>query len=318
MDKSQRAFTLIELLVVIAIIAILAAILFPVFAQAKEAAKKTSTTSNTKQCATSIAIYMTDHDDIYPIMNSTSELGVVWYNQSYATPAGWDFPQYEDDDSVAWINSTNPYRKSYDITTGPGLTQYVLSGRPYNNPIKSYKNTSLSANGLLSSYPGGGVAQPARLTLVWWGNMREEIVGYGFTNPTLRCNNPAGGVCRFNPVAPPQIGATLVSGRGDVVYAPYNPASDTAWVFGKGFTYAMADTSAKWRAMNPGGTPTPGGQMVRSYDDPTLQYGNNGQQLAYHRCTSSPTAPLYLSFFRPDSEFQYTFGNSVGGATPCN
>jgi prepilin-type N-terminal cleavage/methylation domain-containing protein/prepilin-type processing-associated H-X9-DG protein len=63
---SKKAFTLIELLVVIAIIAILAAILFPVFAQAKEAAKKTACLSNNKQIGTALAMYMGDHEDVYP------------------------------------------------------------------------------------------------------------------------------------------------------------------------------------------------------------------------------------------------------------
>jgi prepilin-type N-terminal cleavage/methylation domain-containing protein len=63
----RKAFTLIELLVVIAIIAILAAILFPVFAQAKAAAKKTVTVSNVKQELTSVAIYLNDSDDTYPM-----------------------------------------------------------------------------------------------------------------------------------------------------------------------------------------------------------------------------------------------------------
>lgn len=62
----KRAFTLIELLVVIAIIAILAAILFPVFAQAKMAAKKASSLSNQKQIATSMFLYTSDYDDVYP------------------------------------------------------------------------------------------------------------------------------------------------------------------------------------------------------------------------------------------------------------
>jgi len=59
----RRAFTLIELLVVIAIIAILAAILFPVFAQAKLSAIKTKALAQSKQLATSLVMYATDHDD---------------------------------------------------------------------------------------------------------------------------------------------------------------------------------------------------------------------------------------------------------------
>ena len=63
MKSIRRGFTLIELLVVIAIIAILAAILFPVFAQAKEAAKRTKVLAESKQAATSMAIYAADAPD---------------------------------------------------------------------------------------------------------------------------------------------------------------------------------------------------------------------------------------------------------------
>jgi prepilin-type N-terminal cleavage/methylation domain-containing protein len=66
----NQAFTLIELLVVIAIIAILAAILFPVFAQAKEAAKKTADISNSKQLNTGVQIYLSDYDDLFPMLRN--------------------------------------------------------------------------------------------------------------------------------------------------------------------------------------------------------------------------------------------------------
>jgi prepilin-type N-terminal cleavage/methylation domain-containing protein/prepilin-type processing-associated H-X9-DG protein len=65
---SNRAFTLIELLVVIAIIAILAAILFPVFAQAREQARKTSCLSNLNQMGKSVAMYVQDYDERFPMV----------------------------------------------------------------------------------------------------------------------------------------------------------------------------------------------------------------------------------------------------------
>ncbi|MEY4880817.1 MAG: hypothetical protein RLZ87_245 [Armatimonadota bacterium] len=68
MKSIRRGFTLIELLVVIAIIAILAAILFPVFAQAKEAAKKAADISNQKQILTGTMMYMSDVDDVFPLL----------------------------------------------------------------------------------------------------------------------------------------------------------------------------------------------------------------------------------------------------------
>lgn len=96
----KRAFTLIELLVVIAIIAILAAILFPVFAQAKDAAKKTSALSNVKQSGTSLMIYTTDYDDMFPMafasINGTTQGlrtgGGAGVSYGAAIPAGWPNP----------------------------------------------------------------------------------------------------------------------------------------------------------------------------------------------------------------------------------
>jgi hypothetical protein len=44
----------------------LAAILFPIFASAKTAAKKAATLSNMKQVGLGLAMYLTDHDEVYP------------------------------------------------------------------------------------------------------------------------------------------------------------------------------------------------------------------------------------------------------------
>jgi len=64
--RSSAGFTLIELLVVIAIIAVLAAILFPVFARTREKARQTQCLSNLKQIGTAFAMYLSDHDGMYP------------------------------------------------------------------------------------------------------------------------------------------------------------------------------------------------------------------------------------------------------------
>ena len=102
--KPYRAFTLIELLVVIAIIAILAAILFPVFAQAKRAAKGTVSVSNTKQLATGIHMYATDHDDIFPM--------TIQALDQDTTPGG---PWWGANQFVGILQMTYPYTKSVDI-----------------------------------------------------------------------------------------------------------------------------------------------------------------------------------------------------------
>jgi prepilin-type N-terminal cleavage/methylation domain-containing protein/prepilin-type processing-associated H-X9-DG protein len=64
--KRSQGFTLIELLVVIAIIAILAAILFPVFAKAREKARQTTCLNNQRQIATSLLMFVQDHDETFP------------------------------------------------------------------------------------------------------------------------------------------------------------------------------------------------------------------------------------------------------------
>src|SRR5712671_5271108 len=85
--QSQRGFTLIELLVVIAIIAILAAMLLPALAKAKEKAKQVSCISNFKQVGISLAMYVDDNQNFYPIVSYTDASG----------------------NSIDWCKELNPY-----------------------------------------------------------------------------------------------------------------------------------------------------------------------------------------------------------------
>jgi prepilin-type N-terminal cleavage/methylation domain-containing protein/prepilin-type processing-associated H-X9-DG protein len=86
----RRAFTLIELLVVIAIIAILASILFPVFARAREQARKAACQSNLKQIGLSIAMYVQDYDETYPMAYMAySASNPDWYGTTTASAAYW-------------------------------------------------------------------------------------------------------------------------------------------------------------------------------------------------------------------------------------
>jgi prepilin-type N-terminal cleavage/methylation domain-containing protein len=63
---SRKGFTLIELLVVIGIVAVLAAILFPVFAKARSKAQQTKCLSNLRQMGMALAMYVDDHEGVYP------------------------------------------------------------------------------------------------------------------------------------------------------------------------------------------------------------------------------------------------------------
>lgn len=147
-DKAvQQGFTLIELLVVIAIIAILAAILFPVFAQAKLAAKKTSDLSNMKQIGTSVMIYITDNDDLFPL-------------------ASFDSLPFNQANSYRWSSSlcTGAYTKNAQIFTTPGdPTSFTLPAAMVLNPVErkaKAANNSYMANAMSSLYFAGGYFPP--------------------------------------------------------------------------------------------------------------------------------------------------------------
>lgn len=301
---TKKAFTLIELLVVIAIIAILAAILFPVFAQAKEAAKKTQSLSNIKQAATSFAIYTTDNDDnlpsAYPVAAGTACDGTtpgsvftMQHGWAATTPAGADGAACEPTDSQAWINSTEPYRKNYEITSLPSKQvrdTYIASYMA--TFIKAPALSSISMNGLLSTLSATSINNPSTVPLLWPGsfghNFRGGLQFHGA--PSLFCPNLNGTPCRFNAGGEPQAGGGLSGGRGDQ-YFSWVTLSNSMWLYSQGFTYSRTDTSAKFTKVSTG----------RSYGQPA---GFNAQGVlnGTTRCQNSTTAPLYNAWFRPDTD----------------
>lgn len=313
MSGVRQAFTLIELLVVIAIIAILAAILFPVFAQAKVAAQKTKSLSNVKQTGTSTQIYMADHDDHMPDVFGHAPNGTTLYNYYNGFPAGWDNIIYEQQDSTCWGNSLQPYMKNMELFEAPSIGNTIMTAvfgsGAYANPRKTPGKTALVMNGLLSTYNHTAITDPARLVVFWYGYGKENLVGAINMNPALFCNEPGNGVCRFNPGGPPQPGSSCAGGGScDIIWVPYTDSNDSVWFYGRGQNMGRADTSAKFYKL--GGTPN---VDKNSYDDPYRRYGRQGDYwLATHRCHTNGSH-RYMSFFRPDSEFNYNFGFGV----PC-
>lgn len=242
----KKGFTLIELLVVIAIIAILAAILFPVFAQAKEAAKRTAALSQAKQAGTAIVLYIADNDDLYPsglVPNiTTPQEDYRLTDFTPQTPQGWRLPAdaiAREEHAHVWVNSTEPYRKNYDMMNPPGMNTVNITTWDYNNRAAAPKGVNYSFNGLLQFVAQTEVVEQTRLTLLWQGFGNTTNNGAAFLSPRLNCNASAGGPCRFNSGGAPQAGAT-----GLPQIFGFNFATDYT-PFANGNIHVFADTSAR-------------------------------------------------------------------------
>jgi len=102
MKRGSRGFTLPELLVVIAIIAIVAAILFPVLSAAKAVAIRTGCTSNHHQAQLASAMYLSDYDDYFMLVNHRI------------------LPPNSKEVDRTWVQLLLPYVTSFDIFRCPG------------------------------------------------------------------------------------------------------------------------------------------------------------------------------------------------------
>lgn len=337
----KSAFTLIELLVVIAIIAILAAILFPVFAQAKEAAKKTKTLAEAKQVGTAMQVYLSDHDDTFPIMHPVDPATRTYLHSANnifgyrlaAVPAGWGAnAAFTQADSVAWQNSIFPYTRNNQIMGGSGLNVYSGSALDYTSAPAGLPVTALAGNGLLNTWSATAVNSPSRLPLLWYGNGREAYRGYAYTTPYLRCTQ-TGSVsapadpCIFNAGGRSQGGAAARA-REDTYEFTFDPMNDTVQSIAGGNIIVHADTSAKFYRMGTNSQPQASARPTNAIMEPGYVYttGFNSDRGASTpagylwqpmRCVSSTGAPHYQSMFRPDSSFAYGFG-TTGNNAPCN
>jgi len=314
---SRKAFTLIELLVVIAIIAILAAILFPVFAQAKDAAKKTITLSNSKQLATSIAIYLNDNDDNFPIayVVQNNQLIRAWATGINGFSIGADYPANVRapgslQHNVEWANSTYPYRKSHALTT--------ISGAPTSpvnwgiSAINTPEDIGLTFNGMLSTYNAGSISNPSAVPLIWPGLGKANVNGLAYTNPVLNCGLPplalrAGSQCRFNPSGEPGYTIQDNFGAKQIIYGVGSGpdfVANSHFLYAGGTIVVRTDTSARFFKTGQGNEVD---QNNNPFGDPWAAYeaDGSGRPLGNYNCTSSgaPGSPgdlEYPCYFRPD------------------
>lgn len=292
---SKRAFTLIELLVVIAIIAILAAILFPVFAQAKEAAKKTSGLSNIKQIGTSFILYAGDYDDQCPQAWSPNTAGnTYYYADDTPIPAGW-FPGggfIPAEDNQQWANSTEPYRKNYQLLESPGLPEnnnfYAL---PFGAAgTTKFHKSAVTMNGFLNTYNLTAVTQPSAVPMLWNGYGKVNYKGMAASNPFLVCNGT--GPCVYNSSGAIQAGAT---GFPSNMWLYPNK---TDWVYGRGNLWVYTDTSARYRPTR-GSSTTAVAQTPVHPTDPFRLYSTTGRGSSAYWCGTR----LFECQFIPDREF---------------
>lgn len=306
------AFTLIELLVVIAIIAILAAILFPVFAQAREAARKTGAISNAKQLATSIVMYNGDNDDMAPLglspNLSSSAIRFRVNDDTIQNPAGWfNDAAITAEHQLVWNNTTEPYRKNYDILNASGMPEVRIGGSwatYYNNPVRAPKPGHYTFNGFLQNYSMSAVAAPSTLPLIWQGFGKLSKLGAAATNPRLNCNNQ--GPCQFNPNGMPQAGATG-GGMYTITYPMANVGGPSMWTFQRGMIFVATDTSARFVTIGRGNQmPFPSSTNTVNFFYSLDEQGRIDVFAIRGQFRNTPDGNiLYIAAFSPDN----TFGN---------
>lgn len=291
----KRAFTLIELLVVIAIIAILAAILFPVFAQAKEKAKQTQCLSNLNQMGKSLALYISDNDDTYPLAFSRDTSQWLW-NFAIPAPHNWAASYSTQQHNLFaewWMNSLQPYVQNWAVYACPSGTEYRFNFNyaptNYYQGIKP-RHVAYTFNGHLHQFNSSGIVNPAELMTIWEGFGKMNLLGFSIANPSIRCVNGAQSPCIYTPCTNPV--GVMWTVRGSY------------WVHNRGLQGAFADTHTKWRRVGAQWLPgNPGPQpFTNPLVDPFTGYdeiGRAGWYWVNPLCAGFAHARL----FRPEEDF---------------
>jgi prepilin-type N-terminal cleavage/methylation domain-containing protein/prepilin-type processing-associated H-X9-DG protein len=129
--RLRRGFTLVELLVVIAIIALLLSILLPALARAKVAANAAKCLSNIRNMQVAHCMYMND-------------------NRGVLIQAGLGHAGHTTNESVAWINTLQPYYQSKLLARCPAdESPHWPGGVPVMGTSTEYRRSSYGINNFL-------------------------------------------------------------------------------------------------------------------------------------------------------------------------
>lgn len=234
----RKAFTLIELLVVIAIIAILAAILFPVFAQAKVAAKKTQALAQMKQVGTSVHIYLSDYDDMYPPK--------VRYG--YGPAQGGGDPYI----AMTWDDFIQPYTKNWQIlmsnadtrakATVTNVGSYRRSFGPAGNLFRGVQISPAMGWGFTGHQSNSSTSVPEVSRSVMFLERRQpSLIGTnGVTAANWRSRDEWFWDVAAHHTRRDNMPASDPRAQWGEIAAPYS----------EGSIYVMSDSSAKWYKVN--------------------------------------------------------------------
>lgn len=302
----RSGFTLIELLAVIAIVALLAGILFPVLARTKMAAEKSTDLSNLKQLNLGATMYLSDHDDLYPLATPKMPDG------SWGWAGAWDLPadlragqnaEYYELNGVFWANSIQLYVRSLDIYRAPNQETFFPSVWTGQKPqwVKKPAASSYAMNGMLEQYSGAAIARPSQLIAFSAPSGGRAIEGSSYASPYLYCYDSAD-ACRYRPSRPGCDGS--INGEWSSNYAwPSDIPMTLRPSFGNGSNYAYADGSAKFRRM------FANANIKTDYrTDPFTQYNAKGETLMSWADENYCHPLLYA----PDFDFE-DFGSPVEG-----
>lgn len=224
-------------------------------------------------------------------------------------------PLRQQEDVNFWANSVYPYVNEPTSYEQPGVPVVPRAGADYNSPHnKPRMKVGVAFNGLLHAFPAAEIAQPRTLPVIWAGLYRQNVDGFGLSNPVLQCDSlTAGDPCGFKPLDPPQFRAASRD-YGAVWWGFSAPGVHTAWVYEKGFHVATADTSVRFIEVHAPTWPAvalTNAHPFTSFSTLDEQSANPGQPHWLLDCvapgrTKAEGLIRYPGFFRPDSEFNYT------------